>query len=103
VLPTGLIAKPEPGPSPICIYDARFRPESHIYRLSYDMRTCAVTKDVVHDCSSRCTVYHTHNNNHLDQNIGLNKYKLNLLVNDNTSENNVSQERKKLYTMALLT
>jgi len=30
--------------------------------------------------------YHTQNNNHLDQNIGLNKHKLILLVNDNTAE-----------------
>ena len=65
------------------------------------MRTSAVTKDVVHGCSCRYTAYHTQKNNHLDQNIGLNKYKLTLLVNDNTSVYNVSQERKKLSTMAL--
>jgi len=46
------------------------------------------------DC--KCTVL-----SHLDQNIGLNKHKLSLLVNDNLAECNVSQEKMQLSTMAL--
>jgi len=34
---------------------------------------------------------------HLDHNIGLNKRKLNLLVNDNTAECNVSQEKRNYH------
>jgi len=44
----------------------------------------------------RCTVYHTENGNHLDQNIGIIWHKRSMLVNDNTAEYNVSQEKKKL-------
>jgi len=40
--------------------------------------------------------YHTQNINHLDQNIGLNKHKRNLLVSDNDMECNDSQEKNKL-------
>jgi len=49
--------------------------------------------------SPKCTVL-----SHLDQNIGLNKHKFSLLVNDNIAECNVSQEKNetitKLSTMA---
>jgi len=34
---------------------------------------------------------------HLDQNIGLNKRKRNLSVNDNTAECNVSQEKRNYH------
>jgi len=46
--------------------------------------------------SCRCTVYHTQNNNDLDQNIGIIWHKRSMLVNDNAAEYNVSQEKKKL-------
>jgi len=36
--------------------------------------------------------YHTQNSNHLDQNIGSNRSKRSLLVNDYTAERNVLQE-----------
>ena len=69
------------------------------------MRNCGVTKSVVCRCSCRYTVYHTENSNHLDQNIGIIWHKHNMLVNDNTGEYNVSQEKKeaitKLSTMEL--
>jgi len=46
--PTGVRNhKPELGPSPTLIFEARFWPESQIYRGSYDMRNCGVTKNVV--------------------------------------------------------
>ena len=59
------------------------------------MRNCGVTKNVVFGYSCRYTVYHTQNNNHLDQNIGTIWHKRRMLVNDNTAEY-VSQEKKKL-------
>jgi len=59
---------------------------------SYDMRNCRATKNVV----CRYTLYHTQNNNHLDQNIGTIWHKRSMLVDDNTAEYNVSQEKKKL-------
>jgi len=40
--------------------------------------------------------YHTHNSNYLDQNIGLNKPKLSLLVNNNTAECKASQEKANI-------
>jgi len=40
--------------------------------------------------------YHTQNSNHLNLHTGLNKHKPSLLVNGNTAECNVSQEKKKL-------
>ena len=43
------------------------------------------------------TVYHTENSNHLDQNIGLNKHKLNSPVNNNTAECNVSKEKRNYH------
>ena len=56
-------------------------------------------------CNCRYTVYHTQNNNHLDQNIGIIWHKRSILVKDNTAEYNVSQEKKeaitKLSTMEL--
>jgi len=60
------------------------------------MRNCGVTKNVVFRCICRYTVYHTENSNHLDQNIGIIWHKRSMLVNDNTAEYNVSQEKKKL-------
>jgi len=59
-----------------------------------------VTKNIVCRCSCRYTVYHTEKNNHLDQTIGIICHKRSMLVNDNTAEYNVSQEKKKLSTMA---
>jgi len=48
-------------------------------------------------------VHRIQNSNCLDQNIGLNKHKLILLVNDYNAECNVSQKKTitKLSTMAL--
>jgi len=51
--------KPEPGSSPTFIFEARFRVESHIYRGSWNMRNCGVTKNVVFGHSCRNTVHHT--------------------------------------------
>jgi len=65
------------------------------------MRNCGDTKNVVCGCGCRYTVYHTENSNHLDQHIGILWHKCSMLVNDNTAEYNVSQEKKKLSTMAL--
>jgi len=58
------------------------------------MHNCRVTKNVVFGYSCRYTVYHTQNNNHLDQNIGIIWHKRSMLVNDNTAEYNVSQKKK---------
>jgi len=58
------------------------------------MRYCGVTKNVCR-CTCRYTVYRTENSNHLDQNIGIIWHKRSMLVNDNTSEYNVSQDKKK--------
>jgi len=60
------------------------------------MRNGEVTKDVVCKCSSRYTVYHSKNSNHLDQNVGIIWHKRSMSVNDNTGEYNASQEKKKL-------
>jgi len=60
------------------------------------MRNCGVRKNVVFGNSCRYTVYHTQNNNHLDQNIGIIWHKRGMLVNDNTAEYNVSQEKREL-------
>jgi len=75
---------------------ARFRPESQIYRGGKDMRNCGVTKNAVCRWSWRYTVCNTENGNHLDQNIGIVWHKRRMLLNDNTAEHNVSQEKKKL-------
>ena len=40
-------------------------------------------------------VYHTENSNHFDQNICIIWHKRSMLVNDNTAEYHVSQEKKK--------
>jgi len=48
-------------------------------------------------CSCRYTLYHTENSNHLDQNLGIIWHKCSMLVNDNTAEYNVSQEKKDYY------
>jgi len=94
---TGLILKPEPGPSPTFIFEARFRPVNHIYRVRQDMRNCALSKTVMYvGVAAGTRLYHIRNSNHFDQNICLNKHKLRLLVNDNTAKCNVSQEIKKL-------
>jgi len=60
------------------------------------MRNCGVTKNVVYRRSCRYTVYHTENISHLDQTITIMWHKRSMLVNDNTGEYNVSQEKKKL-------
>jgi len=60
------------------------------------MHNCGVTINVVFRYSCRYTAYHTQNNNHLDQNIGIISHKRSMLVNDNTVDYNVSQEKKKL-------
>jgi len=78
--------KAKPGSSPTFIFEARFGPESQIYQESYDMRNSRVTKSVVWRCSCRCTLYHTQNNNHLDQTIGIIWHKRSMFVNDNTVE-----------------
>jgi len=62
------------------------------------MRNCRVTKNVVFGHSCRYTVYHTQNNYHLDQNIGIISliwHKCSILVNNNTPEYNVSQDKKE--------
>jgi len=68
------------------------------------MRNCRVTKNVVFGYNCKYTVYHTQNNNHLDQNIGIIWRKRRMLVNDNSAPY-VSREKKeiitKLSTMAL--
>jgi len=56
------------------------------------MRNCGVTKNVC-----RYTVYHIEKNNHLDQTIGIIWHKRSMLVNDNTAEYNVFQEKKNYY------
>jgi len=87
----GLILKPEPGPSSTFIFEARFRPESRIYRVSQDMRNCGVSINVVYGYSCKCTVL-----SHLNQTNCLSKHKFSLLSNDNAAECNVSQETMKL-------
>ena len=98
--------KPESGSSPTFIFEARFSPESQIYRGSLNMLNCGVTKNVVFGHSCRYTVYHTQKNNHLDQTINIIWHKRSILVNDNAAEYNVSQEKKetimKLSTVALI-
>ena len=59
------------------------------------MRNCGVTKNVLFGYRCRYTVYHTQNNNHLDQNIGKIWHKRSILVNDNSVEYNVTQEKRK--------
>jgi len=49
----GLILEPEPGPSPTLIFEARFKAESQIYRLSQDMRNCVISKILVYGYSCR--------------------------------------------------
>ena len=69
------------------------------------MHNCGVTEHVVFGYSCRYLVYHTQNNNQLDQNIGIIWHKRSMLVNDNTAEYNISQIKgtiTKLSTMALL-
>ena len=61
------------------------------------MRNCGVTKNVVFGYSCRYTVCHTQNNNHLDQNISIIWHKRSMLVNDNTAEYNVSQEKRNYH------
>jgi len=87
--------KPEPSLRLAFIFEARFRPESQIYCVSQNVRNCGI-KHVVNGTAAGRRFYHTQNSNHLDQNIGLNKHNLSLLVHDNIAECNVSQERKWL-------
>ena len=90
--------KPEPDSSPTFIFEAPLRPESQIYRGSQDMRNCGVTKKVVFGYSCRYAVYHTQNNNHLDQNIGIIWHKRSMLVNDNTAEYKCFSTKKEIIT-----
>jgi len=48
--------RPEPGPNPTFIFEARFRSRSQIWRGSYDMRNCRLSKNVVHGYSCRYTI-----------------------------------------------
>jgi len=84
-------SEPEPGPSPTFIFEARFRTESQIYRVSQDKHNCGVSKNVVYVYSCKCTPL-----SHRNQHNGLNKHELSLLVNDNAAVRNVSQEKNKL-------
>ena len=61
------------------------------------MRNCGVTKNVVCRCSCRYTVYHTEKNNQLDQTIAIIWRKRSMLVNDNTAEYNISQEKRNYH------
>ena len=61
------------------------------------MRNCGVTNDVVCRCSCRYTIYHTENSNNLEQNIGTIWHKRSMLVNDNTAEYEVSQEKRNQH------
>ena len=81
--------KPDPGPSPAFIFEARFWPESQIYRVSQDKPNCEVPSNVVYWYSCKCTAL-----SHLDQNIG--KHQRSLLVNNNIVECNVYEEKMKL-------
>jgi len=81
--------EPEPGPRPTFIFEARFKPESQIYRVSQDKRNCGVSKNVVYGYSCKVLA-------HLDQNIDFNKHKLSLVVNNNAAECTISQEKMKL-------
>jgi len=40
--------RPEPGPRPTFVFEARYRPENQIYRVSQDKRNCRVSKNVVY-------------------------------------------------------
>jgi len=53
--------------------------------------TAGYQKTECTDIAAGTRFYHTQNSNHLDQNIGLNKHKLSLLVHDNVTECNISQ------------
>ena len=79
---------------------ARFRPESQIYRASYDMRYCGITKHIVCGCSCRYTVYRTQNTNHLEQNIGIIWHRHSMLA---VILQNIMflKKKTKLFTMAL--
>jgi len=61
------------------------------------MRNCGVTKNVVFGYSCRYTVYHTHNNNHLDQNTGIIWHKRRMLVNDNTAEYKFLKKKRNYH------
>jgi len=93
--------KPEPG---LSLNPARAR---HIFlkpnlglkaKFTEGLRYAHVRgkNNVVFGYSCKYTEYHTKNNSHLDQNIGMIWYKRSMLVNDNTAEYNDSQEKKKL-------
>jgi len=60
------------------------------------MRNSGVSKTYCAGVAAGKLFCHTQNTSHLDQNIGLNKHKLSLLVNDNAAECNVSQNKNKL-------
>jgi len=67
-------------------------------KFSEGVKICTISesqKNAVFGYSYRYTVYHTQNNNHLDQNIGIIWHKHSILVKDNTAEYKVSQEKTK--------
>ena len=76
--------KPKPGSSLTFILKPDLALKAN--QGSYDMRNSRITKNVVCRCSCRYTLYHTQNNNHLDQNIGIIWHKRSMLVNDITAE-----------------
>jgi len=84
---------------PILFLDVFWEKYQSFFALSlqmiYILIYCGVTKNAVCRCSLRYTVYHTENSNHLEQHIGIIWHKRSMLVNDNTAECNVSQEKKK--------
>jgi len=99
----GLAFKPEPAPGRN--HKPQLKPDFGLKaKFTQGVKICATAekqKNVVCRCSCRYTVYQTENSNHLDQNIGIIWHKRSMLVNDNTAKYNISQEKKKLSTMAL--
>jgi len=61
------------------------------------MRNCGVKQNVMCRFSWRYTAYHTENSSHLYQNIGTIWHKRSMLVNDNTAEYTVFQEKRNYH------
>jgi len=64
--------KPESGPS----LTFTLKPDSGLNTefsegVNWDMRNCGVSKNIAFESSWRYTVYHTQNNNRVDQNIDI--------------------------------
>jgi len=62
-----------------------------------EIRATAEQKHVLCRFSGRYTVYHTENSNHLYKNIGTIWHKRRMLVNDNTAEYTVFQEKRNYH------